>query len=38
MHSGRDGNIPSTAQHPLEQKDIGFLIVNDQDFGVKNVT
>ena len=25
--------IDGTAQYPLEQKDIGFLTVNDQDFG-----
>jgi hypothetical protein len=32
IHRGRDGNIAGAAQHPLEQKDIGFLIVDDQDF------
>src|ERR1019366_5236838 len=32
-----DGNIAGTTQQPLEQKDIGFLIVNDQDFAAKNV-
>jgi hypothetical protein len=37
VHRGRDGRIASAAQHPLEQKDIGFLIVNDQDAGVKNI-
>jgi hypothetical protein len=34
---GLDGSIAGAAKHPLEQKDIGFLIVYDQDFGVKNI-
>ncbi len=37
IRRGCDGNIAGAAQHPLEQKDIGFLIVDDQDFAVKNV-
>jgi hypothetical protein len=38
IHRGRDGNIAGAAQQLLEQKDIGFLIVDDQDFAVKHVT
>src|SRR5450759_3161776 len=37
IHGGRYGKIAGAAQHPLEQKDIGLLIVHDQDFAVKNV-
>jgi hypothetical protein len=37
IHRGRDGNIAGIAQQPLEQKDMVFLIVDDQDFAVKNV-
>ena len=32
-----DGKVAGTTQHLLEQKDIGFLIVDDQDFGVKDI-
>src|ERR1022692_3956670 len=32
-----DGNIPGAAEHALEQKDVAFLIVNNQEFGVQNV-
>ena len=34
----RNARIAGTAQHPLEQKDVSFLIVYDQDFAVKNVS
>ena len=34
---GADGNIAATTQHTLQQLNIGFLIVDDQDFAVKNV-
>ena len=37
IHRGRDASIAGAAQHLLEQPDIGFLIVNDQDAGVKNI-
>jgi hypothetical protein len=37
IHRRCDGNIAGSAQQSLEQKDIGFLIVDDQDFAVKNV-
>jgi hypothetical protein len=29
--------VDGTAQHPLEQKDVDFPIVDDQDVAVKNV-
>jgi len=37
IHRGRDGNIAGTAKRPIEQQDIDFLIVDDQDFAAKNV-
>lgn len=37
IHRGGDGNIAATTQHTLQQPDIGFQIVDDQDFVVKNV-
>jgi hypothetical protein len=37
IHRGRDGGITGAAQYALEQKDIGLLIVNDQDSSVKDV-
>ena len=37
IHRGRDGHITGAAQHLLEQEDIDLLIVDDQDFAVKNV-
>jgi hypothetical protein len=37
IHRGRDGSIAIAAQRAIKQVDIGFLIVNDQDFGVMNV-
>jgi hypothetical protein len=33
----RDTRVARAAQHALEQPDIGFLIVNNQDSGAKNV-
>jgi hypothetical protein len=32
-----DGGVPGDPQHALQQKDIGFLIVNDQDSGLQNI-
>jgi hypothetical protein len=32
-----DRSISGDAQHALKKTDIGFLIVNDQDAGVKNI-
>jgi hypothetical protein len=32
-----DASIAGDAQNALDQPDIGFLIVNDQDFGVQNI-
>ena len=32
-----DGSIAGDAQHALQQTDIGFLIVNDQDSGLQNI-
>ena len=37
IHRRSDGSITSAAQHTLEQKHIGLLIINDKEFGVKNV-
>ena len=37
IRRGRDGNMAGSAQHPLEQQDIDFLIVDDQDSGVQNI-
>ncbi len=37
VHRGCNGIITGPAQHPLEQLDINFPIVNDQDLTVKNV-
>ena len=34
---GADGNIAATTQHTLQQLNIGFQIIDDQDFAVKNV-
>ena len=34
----RDVDGDGKPELPLEQKDIGFLVVNDQDFAVKNVS
>ena len=33
---GFDGSVAGDAQHALQQKDVGFLIVHDQDSGVQN--
>ena len=38
IHRRRDARIAGAAQDALEQADIGFLIVNDQDSGVTNVS
>ncbi len=35
VHRGRDRNIAGTAQHPLQQDDIAFPIVHDQDFSCR---
>ena len=37
IHRGRDGHIAGAAQHPLEQQDIGSLIVDDQDLAAEDV-
>jgi len=34
---GGDGKVAGAAQHFLQQRDVGFLIVNDEDVGLKNV-
>jgi hypothetical protein len=34
---GGDGSIAGNAQNALQQQDIGFLIVDDQDFSVQNI-
>ena len=37
IHRGSDGDITGAAQHPIEQKYIDFLIVDNQDFPLKNI-
>ena len=37
VHRGRDRGMAGAAQYALQKKDIGLLIVNDQDFSVKDV-
>jgi hypothetical protein len=36
IRRGRDGNIAGATHHPLEQKDISFQIVDNQDAGVED--
>ena len=33
----RDGGIAGIAQQPLQQHDVGFQVVDDQDAGVEDV-
>ena len=36
IHRQRYGSVAGARQHALQETDIGFLIVDDQDFGVQN--
>jgi hypothetical protein len=38
FRGGRHPRIAGAIQHLLEQKDIGLLIVNDQDLALKDVS
>ena len=37
IHRRRDASVAGLAQHAIEQTDIGFQIVDDQNFGAKNI-